>query len=218
MGGGGNSRTPGTGSPHRGTRSAGTGEWSCPSAPYPQPREENSPSATTATSKPDGGASQQHRTTAVSQRLRPALSDGLGHVEPRQGGALRLWGGSGVRGCRFPCEAGFFLGSHSGGVSEGYVEFRIKHTWDGLPVSHNLVMIQLRPDNAGLLMEVHGPFCNDPQAPLGESGKPFDRLWDYEVVEAFFQFAIHGSKEERIYKALYLVPQNELQEGQKADL
>ncbi|XP_064508784.1 UPF0462 protein C4orf33 homolog [Pseudopipra pipra] len=73
------------------------------------------------------------------------------------------------------------------------MEFRIKHTWDGLPVSHNLVMIWLRPDNAGLLMEVHGPFCNDPQAPLGEPGKPFDRLWDYEGRANLTRFALFFS-------------------------
>ncbi|XP_031965672.1 UPF0462 protein C4orf33 homolog [Corvus moneduloides] len=66
------------------------------------------------------------------------------------------------------------------------MEFRIKHTWDGLPVSHEPVTIGLRPDNAGLLMEVHAPFFNDPPAPPGEPGKPFGGLWDYEVVEAFF--------------------------------
>ncbi|XP_015479306.1 UPF0462 protein C4orf33 homolog isoform X1 [Parus major] len=66
------------------------------------------------------------------------------------------------------------------------MEFRIKHTWDGLPVSHEPVSIGLRPDNAGLLMEVRAPFFNDPPAPPGEPGKPFGGLWDYEVVEAFF--------------------------------
>lgn len=60
------------------------------------------------------------------------------------------------------------------------MEFRIKHTWDGLPVSHEPVTIGLRPDNAGLLMEVHAPFFNDPPAPPGEPGKPFGGLWDYE--------------------------------------
>ncbi|XP_054058618.1 UPF0462 protein C4orf33 homolog isoform X3 [Rissa tridactyla] len=66
------------------------------------------------------------------------------------------------------------------------MEFTIKHTWDGLPVSHEPVTIVLKSDNAGLLMEVTAPFINDPPAPLGEPGKPFSRLWDYEVVEAFF--------------------------------
>ncbi|NXK69838.1 CD033 protein, partial [Sylvietta virens] len=53
-----------------------------------------------------------------------------------------------------------------------------KHTRDGLPVSHELVSIGLRPDNAGLLMEVPGPFFNDPPATGREPGKPFGGLWD----------------------------------------
>ncbi|XP_061210630.1 UPF0462 protein C4orf33 homolog isoform X1 [Neopsephotus bourkii] len=66
------------------------------------------------------------------------------------------------------------------------MEFTVKHTWDGLPVSHELATIWLKSNNVGLLMEVSAPFFNDPPGPLGEPGKPFSRLWDYEVVEAFF--------------------------------
>uniref|UniRef100_A0A8V5FYT2 Uncharacterized protein n=1 Tax=Melopsittacus undulatus TaxID=13146 RepID=A0A8V5FYT2_MELUD len=60
------------------------------------------------------------------------------------------------------------------------MEFTIKHTWDGLPVSHEPATIWLKSDNVGLLMEVSAPLFNDPPAPLGEPGKPFSRLWDYE--------------------------------------
>ncbi|NWS73450.1 CD033 protein, partial [Crotophaga sulcirostris] len=66
------------------------------------------------------------------------------------------------------------------------MEFAIKHTWDGLPVSHEPVTIVLKADSTGLIMEVNAPFFNDPPAPPGEPGKPFSRLWDYEVVETFF--------------------------------
>ncbi|XP_054248354.1 UPF0462 protein C4orf33 homolog isoform X1 [Indicator indicator] len=66
------------------------------------------------------------------------------------------------------------------------MDFTVNHTWDGLPLSHEPVTIGLKLDSAGLLMEVNAPFFNDPPAPLGEAGKPFSRLWDYEVVEAFF--------------------------------
>ncbi|XP_068798169.1 UPF0462 protein C4orf33 homolog isoform X2 [Struthio camelus] len=66
------------------------------------------------------------------------------------------------------------------------MEFTVQHTWDGIPVSHEPVMVSLKSGNAGLLMEVSAPFFNDPPAPLGEPGKPFSGLWDYEVVEAFF--------------------------------
>ncbi|KAH0615979.1 hypothetical protein JD844_026683 [Phrynosoma platyrhinos] len=66
------------------------------------------------------------------------------------------------------------------------MEFKIEHTWNSLPVSHDPIVIKLTPENSGILMEVSAPFFNDPPAPPGELGKPFSGLWDYEVVEAFF--------------------------------
>ncbi|XP_020637196.3 UPF0462 protein C4orf33 homolog [Pogona vitticeps] len=66
------------------------------------------------------------------------------------------------------------------------MEFKIENTWNNFPVSHDPVMIKLTPENAGILMEVNAPFFNDPPAPPGEPGRPFNGLWDYEVVEAFF--------------------------------
>ncbi|KAM7168096.1 UPF0462 protein C4orf33 homolog [Macrochelys suwanniensis] len=66
------------------------------------------------------------------------------------------------------------------------MEFTIEHTWDSLPVSHEPVTVRMKSGSEGLLMEVSAPFFNDPPAPLGEPGKPFNGLWDYEVVEAFF--------------------------------
>ncbi|XP_068961471.1 UPF0462 protein C4orf33 homolog isoform X2 [Petaurus breviceps papuanus] len=66
------------------------------------------------------------------------------------------------------------------------MDFKIEHTWDSLPVSHEPVWIRLSPGDGGLVMEVKAPFFNDPPAPPGEPGKPFEGLWDYEVVEAFF--------------------------------
>ncbi|XP_040106468.1 UPF0462 protein C4orf33 homolog isoform X1 [Oryx dammah] len=165
------------------------------------------------------------------------------------------------------------------------MDFKIEHTWDGFPVKHEPVFVRLNPGDRGVMMEVSAPFFNDPPSPLGEPGKPFNQLWDYEVVEAFFlnditeqylevelcphgqhlvlllsgrrnvwkqgldlsfkvsrgeakwegsafipwsyfppnvtkfnSFAIHGSKDERSYEALYPVPQHERQQGQKPDL
>ncbi|NXP38621.1 CD033 protein, partial [Leiothrix lutea] len=72
------------------------------------------------------------------------------------------------------------------------MEFRIKHRWDGLPVSHEPVTIVLRPDNAGLLMEVQAPFFNDPPAPPGEPGKPFGGLWDYEGLQVTWALISHS--------------------------
>uniref|UniRef100_A0A8C0XG34 Uncharacterized protein n=1 Tax=Castor canadensis TaxID=51338 RepID=A0A8C0XG34_CASCN len=66
------------------------------------------------------------------------------------------------------------------------MDFKIEHTWDGFPVGHQPVSVRLSPGEGGVVMEVSAPFFNDPPAPLGEPGKPFNELWDYEVVEAFF--------------------------------
>ncbi|XP_007523241.2 UPF0462 protein C4orf33 homolog [Erinaceus europaeus] len=70
------------------------------------------------------------------------------------------------------------------------MEFLIRHTWDGRPVTHEPVLVRLSPGAgagaAGLLLEVSAPLFNDPAAPPGEPGQPFKQLWDYEVVEAFF--------------------------------
>uniref|UniRef100_A0A8C2QZZ4 Uncharacterized protein n=1 Tax=Capra hircus TaxID=9925 RepID=A0A8C2QZZ4_CAPHI len=66
------------------------------------------------------------------------------------------------------------------------MDFKIEHTWDGFPVKHEPVFVRLNPGDRGVMMEVSAPFFNDPPSPLGEPGKPFNLLWDYEVVEAFF--------------------------------
>ncbi|XP_030671562.1 UPF0462 protein C4orf33 homolog isoform X1 [Nomascus leucogenys] len=66
------------------------------------------------------------------------------------------------------------------------MDFKIEHTWDGFPVKHEPVFIRLNPGDRGVMMDISAPFFNDPPAPLGEPGKPFNELWDCEVVEAFF--------------------------------
>ncbi|XP_055990515.1 UPF0462 protein C4orf33 homolog [Sorex fumeus] len=66
------------------------------------------------------------------------------------------------------------------------MEFRIAHTWDGLPVTHEPACVRLHPQSAGVVLEVTAPLFNDPPAPTGAPGQPFSGLWDYEVVEAFF--------------------------------
>ncbi|XP_024102070.2 UPF0462 protein C4orf33 homolog isoform X2 [Pongo abelii] len=66
------------------------------------------------------------------------------------------------------------------------MDFKIEHTWDGFPVKHEPVFIRLNPGDRGVMMDISAPFFSDPPAPLGEPGKPFNELWDYEVVEAFF--------------------------------
>ncbi|XP_049626156.1 UPF0462 protein C4orf33 homolog [Suncus etruscus] len=66
------------------------------------------------------------------------------------------------------------------------MEFKIRHTWDGVPVMHEPVCVHLHPQTGGVMLEVTAPLFNDPPAPAGASGEPFSGLWDYEVVEAFF--------------------------------
>ncbi|XP_054845463.1 UPF0462 protein C4orf33 homolog [Eublepharis macularius] len=66
------------------------------------------------------------------------------------------------------------------------VEYKIVTTWDSMLVMHAPVTIKFKPGVQGLVMEVNSLFFDDPPAPPGEPGKPFDGLWDYEVVESFF--------------------------------
>ncbi|KAG8505395.1 UPF0462 protein C4orf33 [Galemys pyrenaicus] len=60
------------------------------------------------------------------------------------------------------------------------MEFRIQHTWDGFPVTHEPVRMRLSAQDGGVALEVCAPFFNDPPAPAGEPGQPFNGLWDYE--------------------------------------
>jgi len=66
------------------------------------------------------------------------------------------------------------------------MQFKLTTTWDSKPVNHDPIEIALFPEDDYIVMEMKAPFFNDPPAPDGESGKPFHKLWDYEVVEAFF--------------------------------
>ncbi|XP_077333031.1 UPF0462 protein C4orf33 homolog [Lithobates pipiens] len=64
--------------------------------------------------------------------------------------------------------------------------YKISTTWDSKPVLHDPVTITFKPHPDGLLLKVNALFFDDPLAPPGEPGKPFNGLWDYEVVESFF--------------------------------
>lgn len=66
------------------------------------------------------------------------------------------------------------------------MEFNIECTWNNFPVSHDPVVIKLTPENGGILMKVNAPFFNDPAAPPGEPGRPFNGLWDYEGTSTFY--------------------------------
>ncbi|XP_062572916.1 UPF0462 protein C4orf33 homolog [Saccostrea cucullata] len=62
----------------------------------------------------------------------------------------------------------------------------ITKTWNGSDINHPPVRLVLAHATDGLEIRVHAPFFNDPGNPGGQPGQPFDGLWDYEVVEAFF--------------------------------
>ncbi|KAL6039849.1 hypothetical protein STEG23_013674, partial [Scotinomys teguina] len=61
------------------------------------------------------------------------------------------------------------------------MDFKIEHTWDGVPVRHEPVCVKLSPGDKGVKLEVCAPFFNDPPAPPGEAGKPFSELWNFEA-------------------------------------
>ena len=65
------------------------------------------------------------------------------------------------------------------------MEFRIAQQWDGAALGHAGIEIRLQPSPAGdaVVMEMNGPFFNDPSNPGGAVGKPFPNLWDYEGKE-----------------------------------
>ncbi|XP_022086732.1 UPF0462 protein C4orf33 homolog [Acanthaster planci] len=67
--------------------------------------------------------------------------------------------------------------------------FSITHQWDGSAIDHAPITVTIAQDPSDtscFILETDGPFFNDPGRPKGEAGQPYDGLWDYEVVEAFF--------------------------------
>ncbi|XP_038056739.1 UPF0462 protein C4orf33-like isoform X2 [Patiria miniata] len=67
--------------------------------------------------------------------------------------------------------------------------FSITHQWDGSSIDHAPIKVSLLrdpQDTSCLLLETEAPFFNNPGRPQGEPGLPYDGLWEYEVVEAFF--------------------------------
>jgi len=70
--------------------------------------------------------------------------------------------------------------------NDNELELTILTTWDGRPVEHRPVEIELKPLNGSTFeMNVEAPFFNDPPNPGGEAGQPFHGLWEFEVVELF---------------------------------
>ena len=62
------------------------------------------------------------------------------------------------------------------------MEFEIHKTWDNKATGHSPVKIILDHQDDHIVMKIAAPFFNDPPAPEGEVGKPFNKLWDYEGI------------------------------------
>uniref|UniRef100_A0A8C3XPY3 Uncharacterized protein n=1 Tax=Chelydra serpentina TaxID=8475 RepID=A0A8C3XPY3_CHESE len=74
---------------------------------------------------------------------------------------------------------------------------------DHIKVMHEPVIIRFKAGDQGLIMEVNSLFFDDPSAPSGEPGKPFDGLWDYE-----------GEKYLSIYLSIYVSTHTHTRHGQ----
>ena len=69
---------------------------------------------------------------------------------------------------------------------EGGKKFAIAGTWDGQPIDHDPVELTLESGGEDLIIRISAPFFDDPAPQGGKPGEAFFKLWDYEVVEAFF--------------------------------
>ena len=69
---------------------------------------------------------------------------------------------------------------------DGAKKFSIATTWDGQPVDHEPVKLTLEGDGEDLVIRISAPFFGDPAPEGGKAGEAFFKLWEYEVVEAFF--------------------------------
>jgi len=68
---------------------------------------------------------------------------------------------------------------------EAPLEFHIRSTWDGQPLDHSTKIV-LEPGEDVVKMWIDAPFYDDPPPPSGKKGEAYFKLWDFEVVEAFF--------------------------------
>ena len=64
--------------------------------------------------------------------------------------------------------------------------FKIERTWDDKPIDHDPAEVTLMSAEDDLIIKVTAPFFDDPAPSNGTHGEAFFKLWDYEVVEAFF--------------------------------
>jgi len=68
------------------------------------------------------------------------------------------------------------------------LQLAIDKQWDSRPTGHAPVQLKLTwsPGHDFIKLTVDSPYFNDPTSPDGPVGKPFPKLWDYEVAEIFF--------------------------------
>jgi hypothetical protein len=64
--------------------------------------------------------------------------------------------------------------------------FTVGLSWDGKKEISNPAKITLKPSGSDLELMITAPFYDDPAPPNGMPGAAYFKLWDYEVVEAFF--------------------------------
>merc|ERR1719370_2255796 len=69
---------------------------------------------------------------------------------------------------------------------EGSEKFSILGTWDGKPIDHGPAQLSLRGTDNVVEISITAPYFGDPAPPGGKPGEAFFKLWEYEVVEAFF--------------------------------
>ena len=56
----------------------------------------------------------------------------------------------------------------------------IKTTWDGEPVDHRGIQMDVSACEGGIKLSADAPFFNDPKGPDGPPGGPFAELWENE--------------------------------------
>ncbi|CAL8103335.1 unnamed protein product [Orchesella dallaii] len=75
--------------------------------------------------------------------------------------------------------------------NKSILQYTISTTWDGeRPVDNAEIQLTFqRPSSSegnGMVIEIDAPFYNDPIVPQNHAIGSTDKLWNYEVVEAFF--------------------------------
>ena len=67
------------------------------------------------------------------------------------------------------------------------MEFTIGLTWDGSGQVSQPATVRLTASGQDeLVLKISAPYYGDPAPPGGKVGEAYFKLWEYEVVEAFF--------------------------------